>query len=121
MAGVGWASAGQVAEAIRRREMSAVEALAEHLIGLPGWTRGCARWSPLIRRRRGAGPRRRIKRWPLARCGVRCTGWGHRGGPSRHGGDAVHLRWLPSVRQLCSRYGCHGGGPAEGGGGDRGG
>jgi hypothetical protein len=31
MAGGGWASAGRVAEAIRRREMSAVEVLAEQL------------------------------------------------------------------------------------------
>jgi Asp-tRNA(Asn)/Glu-tRNA(Gln) amidotransferase A subunit family amidase len=76
MIGFAWASAGQVAEAIRRREVSAVEVLAGQLDRFAQYDPGLCSVITLDAggaRRRAEGADKAVE---AGEVWVRCTGWG---------------------------------------------
>ena len=122
MAGFGWASAVQIAEAIRGRQVSAAEVLAEQLERI---ARLDAELGAVVTldaegaRRRAAEADRALARgevWgPLHGVGVTIEDIHATAGMrSTFGGYRPFASYVPGG-------GRHGGSPAEGGGGDRGG
>jgi hypothetical protein len=76
MTGLGWASAYQVAAAIRRRDVSAAEVLVDQLDRIQ---RHDARLRSVVTLDANGARRRAAeadRRWPVARCAARCTGSG---------------------------------------------